>query len=99
MHPALRSKLKRFNQARKGKAGRTLLSNFASLTVLQVAGYVFPLITLPYLARVIGVENFGRIAFASSVIVWFQTFVDWGFNYSATREVAFSPPYCRPSCC
>lgn len=88
MHPALRSKLKRFNQARKGKAGRTLLSNFASLTVLQVAGYVFPLITLPYLARVIGVENFGRIAFASSVIVWFQTFVDWGFNYSATREVA-----------
>lgn len=84
----LLSRLKRLNDSRKGKSGKTLLSNFASLTVLQIAGYVFPLITLPYLARVIGVENFGRIAFASSIIIWFQTFVDWGFNYSATREVA-----------
>lgn len=72
----------------KTKDGKTLASNFAWLTVLQVAGYVFPLITLPYLARVIGVDGFGKIAFAGAVVVWMQTIADWGFNFTATRDVA-----------
>lgn len=70
------------------KDGKTLASNFGYLMLLQIAGYIFPLITIPYLARVIGVEGFGKIAFAAAVIVWFQTVADWGFNYTATREVA-----------
>ena len=75
-------------RAIKSKDGKTLASNFAWLTVLQVAGYVFPLITLPYLARVIGVDGFGKIAFAAGVIIWMQTIADWGFNFTATRDVA-----------
>ena len=43
---------------------------------------------MPYLARVIGVEGFGKIAFASAIVVWFQTIADWGFNFTATRDVA-----------
>lgn len=73
---------------KKSKEGRTLAANFGYLTLLQVVGYVFPLITIPYLARVIGVESFGKIAFASSIVVWFQTIADWGFNFTATRDVA-----------
>ncbi len=76
------------NKIKNSKDGRTLLSNFGYLTLLQVAGYIFPFITLPYLARVIGVDGFGKIAFASAVIVWFQTIADWGFNFTATRDVA-----------
>lgn len=68
--------------------GRTLVTNFSYLVLLQIASYVFPLITLPYLAQVIGVDGFGKIAFANSIIVWFQTIADWGFNYTATRDVA-----------
>lgn len=70
------------------KEGKTVFANFGYLTLLQIAGYVFPLITMPYLARVIGVDGFGKIAFASVVVVWFQTIADWGFNLSATRDVA-----------
>src|SRR5690554_4491222 len=77
-----------FNRIKKSKDGRTLVANFGYLSLLQVAGYIFPLITMPYLARVIGVEGFGKIAFASAVVVWFQTVADWGFNYTATRDVA-----------
>lgn len=73
---------------KKSKDGRTLVANFSYLTLLQVAGYIFPLITMPYLARVIGVEGFGKIAFASAIVVWFQTIADWGFNFTATRDVA-----------
>ncbi len=68
--------------------GRTVAANFGYLTLLQIAGYLFPLLTLPYLARVISVDGFGKIAFAAAVIVWFQTIADWGFNFTATRDVA-----------
>lgn len=75
----------RFN---KSKDGKVLASNFGYLMLLQIAGYIFPLITIPYLARVIGVEGFGKIAFAAAIVVWLQTVSDWGFNYTATRDVA-----------
>lgn len=77
--------LLRINTSKDGKA---LASNFGYLMLLQIAGYIFPLLTIPYLARVIGVEGFGQIAFASAVIVWLRTISDWGFNYTATRDVA-----------
>ncbi len=73
---------------KKSRDGKVLASNFGFLMLLQIAGYIFPLITIPYLARVIGVEGFGKIAFAAAVVVWFQTVADWGFNYTATRDVA-----------
>lgn len=76
------------NRIKNSTDGKVLISNFAYLSLLQVAGYVFPLITMPYLARVIGVEGFGKIAFASAIMVWIQTIADWGFNYTATRDVA-----------
>ncbi len=72
----------------KTKDGKTLLSNFFSLSFLQIASYIFPLITLPYLSRVIGVTYFGEIAFASTIIVYFQTFVDYGFIFSSVRDIS-----------
>lgn len=78
----------KINRIRQTKDGKVLVENFAYLSLLQVAGYVFPLLTLPYLARVIGVEGFGKIAFASGIMVWIQTIADWGFNFTATRDVA-----------
>ena len=76
------------NRIKNSRDGRVLVSNFAYLSLLQAAGYIFPLLTLPYLAEVIGVEGFGKIAFAAAVVVWVQTIADWGFNYTATRDVA-----------
>ena len=83
------NKLKaKISQVAKHSEARTVASNLMWLSLLQVAGYVFPLITMPYLARVIGVEGFGKIAFASAIMVWIQTIADWGFNLTATRDVA-----------
>lgn len=77
-----------FGKIKNSKDGCIIVSNFFYLSLLQVAGYLFPLLTLPYLAKVIGIEGFGKIAFASAVMVWIQTVADWGFNYTATRDVA-----------
>lgn len=77
-----------WKKIKNNKEGRTVFANFSYLSLLQLAGYGFPLITMPYLARVLGAEGFGKIAFASAVIVWAQTIADWGFNLTATRDVA-----------
>ena len=69
---------------------KRLLSNFFSLSVLQVFTYVLPLLTLPYLVRVLGTENFGLVMFAQSFIIFFNILVDYGFNLSATREVSIN---------
>lgn len=72
----------------RGKNAKNLLGNFAWLSILQIASYIFPLITMPYLARIIGVEGYGKIAFANAIMIWIQTISDWGFHYTATRDVA-----------
>jgi len=66
----------------------TLRNNIFSLFILQGANYFLPLIAVPYLVRVLGPENYGRIAFAQAFIQYFVILVDYGFNLSATRAVA-----------
>ena len=73
---------------KKSQDAKGLTETFLSLSLLQVATYIFPLFTIPYLARVIGAGRMGDIAFAAAVVVYFQTVVDWGFNFSAARDVA-----------
>jgi O-antigen/teichoic acid export membrane protein len=72
----------------KSKDSKILLENFTSLSLLQVLGYITPFITMPYLSRVIGVEKFGTLAFASSIIAYLQAVTVYGFNYTAVRDVA-----------
>lgn len=78
----------KYKKILKNEEGRVITTNFSYLFLLQIASYLFPLVTMPYLARVIGAEGFGHIAIASAVIMWIQTISDWGFNYTATRDVA-----------
>jgi len=49
---------------------------------------VLPLISLPYLIRVLGVENFGLVNFALSIVMYFDILVSFGFELSATREIS-----------
>jgi polysaccharide transporter, PST family len=67
---------------------KRLIENITSLFVLQGLIYLFPLITYPYLIRILGPEKFGLLAFAQALIQYFVIFTDYGFNMSASREIA-----------
>ncbi|MCX4173955.1 MULTISPECIES: flippase [Paraburkholderia] len=59
-----------------------------ALSVLQVANMVLPLATLPYLFRVLGPNHFGAYVFAQAVVTYLVLLADYGFNWSATGEIA-----------
>lgn len=67
---------------------KRLLENFISLGALQIVSYVMPLISLPYLSRVLGVEKFGLVFFVFAFMQYFIMLTDYGFGLSATREIA-----------
>lgn len=68
----------------------TVGKNVIYLTILNIVNYLFPIIIIPYLTNIIGVEFFGKFAFSYSILLYIAIFVMYGFDYSATRLVALN---------
>jgi PST family polysaccharide transporter len=62
--------------------------NALALSVMQVATFLFPLIQVPYLARVLGASSWGLVAFAQAFAVLILLLLQYGFDLSATRDIA-----------
>lgn len=54
---------------------------------LQLIKYAMPLLTLPYLTRVLEPEGYAVYAYVVSFMTFAQTFVEFGFNLSGTKQV------------
>lgn len=75
-------------QALANKDIKQLIENFFSLAVLKVFNLILPFVTLPYLIKTLGFEQYGAIVLALALMQYFQAVTDYGFNLSATRDIA-----------
>ncbi|BFM42971.1 oligosaccharide flippase family protein [Flavobacterium sp. CFS9] len=64
------------------------------LSILQGLNLLLPLITFPYLIRVLGVEYFGLLSFSFAFVTYFQIVTDYGFNATGTRDISLTIDDC-----
>lgn len=67
------------------RVSRNMLLNIIK-TFLSV---IFPLITYPYATRILGVTNFGKVSYATSIVSYFSLIAGMGTANYAIREGGF----------
>ncbi len=67
---------------------RTIKYNFAFNLANTVAGLLFPLITFPYVSRILSPDGIGIVQFYQSIISYITLFTSLGIPLYAVREVA-----------
>ena len=65
-----------------------VLGNTAMLYVMTVAKLLLPLLTLPYLTRVLSKEGYATVSYVKSCMIYVQLIVDFGFILSSVRDIA-----------
>lgn len=67
----------------KGK----LVKNTAMLYMMNITKIMLPLVTLPYLTRVLSKDNYGMVSYVKAVMQYMQMVVDFGFILSTTKDI------------
>src|ERR1041385_4633881 len=67
---------------------KKLTRNALALYGVQFCRKLVPLVSVPYLARILGPAGWGRVAFALAFGELLVMLIEFGFNLSATPEVA-----------
>lgn len=67
---------------------QSVIANFTMNVILKISAFIFPLITFPYVSRVLGATGNGKIAFAASVIGYFSMFAQLGIPTYGIRVCA-----------
>lgn len=67
---------------------RSLKLNFALSVTRTSLNFLVPLVTFPYVSRVLGPESLGRVEFANSVVSYFALFAALGIPMYGMREIA-----------
>lgn len=67
---------------------KIIIANFGYLSLLRILTLALPLATYPYLIRVLSAGVYGKVVFAQAAMAYFSIVINYGFNISATKDVA-----------
>ena len=67
---------------------KSIKFNFIMNFILTVSNFLFPLITFPYVSRVLLPEGTGKVAFALSIVSYFTLFASFGVATYGIRAIA-----------
>ncbi|WP_223833968.1 flippase [Spirosoma profusum] len=62
--------------------------NVASLFSVHVVNMLLPLLTVPYVVRIIGPERLGLLNFSLAFVAYFTLLINYGFDMAAVRAIA-----------
>lgn len=65
-----------------------VFENIFSLGISQIANVAFPLITMPYVSRIIGPEGYGILNYSTAFIGYFTMFILYSFDLSGTKIIS-----------
>lgn len=67
---------------------RSVKFNFIMNSILMISAMIFPIMTYPYVSRVLQPEGIGTVSFANSVITYFSMFAQLGIPTYGIRACA-----------
>lgn len=66
----------------------SIKKNFIYSTIITVSNYIFPILTFPYISRVLGVNNVGICNYVDSIVQYIVLFSLLGTTFVGIREIA-----------
>lgn len=70
------------------KTKKSILVNYIYTVFYQIVALIVPLITTPYLARILGASESGKYSYTNSIASFFAIFAYLGFGLYAQRSIA-----------
>ena len=67
---------------------KSIKKNFVMNAILTMSQFIFPLITFPYVSRILLPVGTGKVSFATSVIAYFTMFAQLGIPTYGVRRCA-----------
>lgn len=67
---------------------KSLKLNFIMNAVLTISAFIFPLISFPYVSRILGPSGTGNVSFATSIVAYFALFAQLGIPTYGIRATA-----------
>lgn len=63
--------------------------NFIYNFCYQIVALIFPLLTTPYVSRVMGIDAIGEYSYTYSIASYFVLLVNYGFHVNGQRKIAY----------
>ena len=67
---------------------KSIKKNYIYNLIQQIVSIIIPVVTTPYISRVLTDYGVGQYSFSNSLALYFTLFANLGFNIYASREIA-----------